>query len=136
MSLYMVTAIKAQDPDAAITWMCGQGVAPLVRQVEGIREVIEVDEAAILAGTSAAKFAAVAGAWRKTFGRRFDVVYIAHFDARYRMLARAVRAKTIRSLGGGNGIRSIVPGRTHTDEYVRLVTGHDDWHAQNFSAPK
>ena len=136
MSLYMVTAIKAQDPDAVITWMCGQKVAPLVRQVEGVSEVIEVDEAAILAGTPTAKFAAVAGAWRRTFGRRFDVIYIAHSDTRYRMLARAVRSKTVRSLCGGNANRGIVPGRTHADEYVRLVTGRDDWHAQSFPAPK
>jgi len=135
MSLSMVTAIQAGDPNARITWMCGQGIAPLVRRVEGISEVIEVDETSILAGTTIAKITAVVGAWQKTFGRRFDTVYVAHSDLRYQVLTWALRAKTVRRLRGGSGERSIVPGRTHADEYVRLVTGRDDWRARSFSAP-
>jgi len=136
MALPMVAAILARDPNANISWMCGKGVAPLVRQVEGISEVIEVDEESILAGTPIAKISAVVSAWQRTFGRRFDAIYVAHSDLRYSVLTWALCAKTVRRLGGGIGMRSIVPGRTHADEYVRLVTGRDDWQAQSFSAPK
>jgi heptosyltransferase-2 len=135
VSLPMVSAIRARNPDARISWMCGHTVAPLVRAVEGISEVLEVDETAIFSGTPTAKVAAVLGAWRKTFGRYFDAVYVAHPDRRYGMLAWAVRARTTRSLGGDAGHRRIVPGRTRADEYVRLITGSDDWQAQSFSAP-
>ncbi len=35
MALPMVTALRAEDPDIRITWMCGRKAAPLVRLVEG-----------------------------------------------------------------------------------------------------
>ena len=36
MALPMVTALRAEDPDIRITWMCGRKAAPLVRLVEGV----------------------------------------------------------------------------------------------------
>jgi heptosyltransferase-2 len=135
MALPMVTALRAADPDVRITWMCGRKAAPLVRLVEGVSEVVSVDEAAMLAGSRFAQVVAVMAAWRRVGARRFDSVYIAHSDARYRVLAWPIRAKTWRWLGGTARTRGIVPGRAHTDEYVRLVTGLDDHRAPSFPAP-
>ncbi|HVE48309.1 MAG TPA: glycosyltransferase family 9 protein [Casimicrobiaceae bacterium] len=135
MALPMVTALRVQDPDVRITWMCGHKVAPLVRLVEGVAEVVAVDEAAMLAGRTIAQIRAVLRAWRHVQIRHFDAVYIAHSDARYRVLAWPIRAESIRWLGGNAGNRGIVPGRAHTDEYVRLVTGLDDFRSQTFTPP-
>lgn len=136
MALPMVTALRDQDPDVRITWMCGHKAAPLVRLVEGISEVVSVNEAAMLAGSPIAQVAAVIGAWRRIGIRRFDAVLIAHSDTRYRVLAWSVVAKLRRWLGGSAGSRGIVPGRLHTDEYLRLVTGLDDYRARSYGPPR
>lgn len=135
MALPMVTALRAEDPDVRITWMCGRKAAPLVGLVEDVSEVVSVDEAAMLAGSLFAQVVAVIFAWRRVGVRRFDAVYIAHSDARYRVLAWPIRASIRRWLGGNAHARGIVPGRAHTDEYVRLVTGLDDHRAVSFPPP-
>ena len=135
MSLPMVSAIRAAHPQARITWMCGSSVASLLKCVKGIDEFVIVDERAMLAGATPRKLLAVAAAWLRIGGRSFDAVYIGHSDPRYRFLAGPVRAGLRRSLGGGRGHRALVQRRTHTDEYVRLVTGLDDFRAPAFAAP-
>src|SRR6266498_3406461 len=51
MALPMITACRAADPATRITWLCGATVAPLLRCVEGIDELVVVDDVAVLAGT-------------------------------------------------------------------------------------
>lgn len=135
MALPMVTALKEADPHTRITWMCGHTVAPLLAHVEGIDEVVAVDESAMLRGSWPSKAAAVASAWWRMMGRRFDAVYVGHSDARYRILNWPVRASTHRSLGGDQHHRPIVHGRPHSDEYVRLVTDRDDHRARSCAFP-
>lgn len=135
MAMPMVSALLAKDPQTRITWMCGHTAAGLVKRVDGVSEVVAVDEAAMLAGSTAAKVAAVLRAWASIRGRHFDAVYTAHSDARYRMLAWPAAAKERRSLAGGKHARGKVAGRTHTDEYARLVTGQDDFRATPFAFP-
>jgi len=136
MALPMVTALRAQAPEVHITWLCGRKAAPLVRLVKGIDEVIAVNEAAMLAGSMPAQVVSVIDAWLHIGMRRFDAVYIAHWDVRYRVLTWTVRAPVRRSLRGTPTTRGIVHGRAHPDEYLRLVTGLDDYRALRFSPPE
>jgi len=46
MALPMMHAICAAFPDVRIAWMCGRTIAPLFRRVEGIDEVIALNEVA------------------------------------------------------------------------------------------
>ena len=101
MALPMVTALRAEDPDIRITWMCGQKAAPLVRLVEGVSEVVSVNEAAMLAGSFFAQVVAVMSAWRHVRVRRFDAVYIATFG---RSLPRARMADHAPISGAGLGV--------------------------------
>lgn len=136
MALPMVSALRSRDSSTRIAWMCGRTVAPLLRRVDGIAEVIVVDERSMLAGSPATKVRAVLDAWRKIFGRRFDAVYIAHTDVRYQVLAWAARAAARYRLGPRHRLgRAMVPGRSHTDEYIRLITGVDDHRARSFGPP-
>lgn len=135
MALPMVTALRAETPDVRITWLCGRKAAPLLRLVEGIDEIIEVDEAAMLAGSTPAQIFSVLSAWRHVGIRRFDAIYIGHWDVRYRVLTWTVRASVRRSLRGTPLTRALVPGRAHPDEYLRLVTGLDDYRAVRFPSP-
>lgn len=136
MALPMVTALRAENPDVRITWLSGRKAAPLLGVVDGINEVVPVDEAAMLAGSLLEQVVAVVGAWRHIGVRRFDAVYIGHSDGRYRVLAWPITADIWRSLRGDATTRGMVPGRAHTDEYVRLVTGLDDYRAQSFAPPR
>lgn len=135
MALPMVTALRAADPGTRITWLCGATVAPLLRCVEGIDELIAVDDVAVLSGNQAQKARAVMSGWSALRGQRFDLVVTAHLDPRYRMLAARVRASERRWLGERGGRGRLIPGRYYGDEYVRLVTGIDDGNAQRFPPP-
>jgi heptosyltransferase-2 len=135
MALPMITALRAAEPGVRIAWMCGRGVAPLLGSVEGIDELIVVDEAALLAGAPLAKLRSGLAAVRVVAGRRFDDVYVAHSDRRYRRLVASVRASRRHWLGGSPGRRPMLPGRMHSDEYVRLVTGLDDFRAPQLPPP-
>lgn len=125
MALPMVTALRDMAPACRITWLAGQTSAPLLSHVAAIDEVVAVDDRAILAGSTARKAAAVATAWRALAGRSFDLVLVAHSDARYQRLAQTVRSSERRWLGQRSPRPGLLPGRNHTAEYVRLVTGDD-----------
>ena len=52
MASTLVGAIRARDAEAHITWLCGSGVAPLVGLFDGVDEVVEVNELALLRGSA------------------------------------------------------------------------------------
>lgn len=136
MALPMVTALRAQDAAAHITWLCGRTAAPLVEHIEGIDECVVVDDVAVLSGNRAQKAQAVMAGWSTLRGRRFDLVITAHTDPRYRVLGARVRAAERRWLGERTDRTRLVPGRYYGDEYVRLVTGLDDQSAVRFTPPR
>lgn len=126
-------AIRARDPDAHVTWLCGSAAADLVRLFAGVDEVLVVDELSLLGGSGLGRAAALLSVWRRLAGRRFDEVLVAHGDWRFRALVLPVRASRVRTLSHGPSRRMLpVPGRYHGDEYVRLledgsrgpITGH------------
>jgi heptosyltransferase-2 len=135
MALPMVSALRARYPGCRIAWLCGASARPLLECVSAIDELIVADDRALLAGSRRQQIEATLRVWRQVAGRRFDLVLIAHADPRYRRLTQPVRAAMRRALAAGEGNRGIVPGRYHGDEYVRLVTGVDDYRAQSFATP-
>ncbi|MGH8013168.1 MAG: glycosyltransferase family 9 protein, partial [Candidatus Binataceae bacterium] len=108
-----------------ISWLCGRSIAPLVRTVAEVDTVIELDDSRLLAGRRPAQIAEMARTWVRLFGRRFDLVITAHADARYGYLTKTVRARERRSFFPRARGRWLIPGRHHSNEYVRLVTGLD-----------
>jgi len=135
IALPMVSALQAQHPGCRIAWLCGESARPLLACVGAVEELIVADDRALLAGSPRARIAATLALWRQLAGRRFDLVLTAHTDPRYRLLTQPVRARVRRALGVGAATRGLVPGRYHGDEYVRLVTGRDDYRAQSFPPP-
>jgi heptosyltransferase-2 len=125
MALPMIEAVRSIDREARITWLCGEGVAPLIEAVGGVDELIAVSERKLLAGTRLQKLSALTGVCRRLAGRRFDLVVTGHRDKRYRLLSSTVRGAVQRSFGCDGGRLCPVPGRHHSDEYVRLVSGAD-----------
>ena len=135
MALPMVSALRERSPAGHIAWLCGTTVAPLLRCVEGIDELITIDDDALFGRRRPARIAVLVDAWSKLGGRRFDRILIAHSDPRYRFLARTALARERASLKTLRPRAALMSLRTHGDEYVRLVTRVDDHRARRYAAP-
>lgn len=125
MALPMIKALRTQHPDTKITWLCGRTVAPMLRKIGELDEIIEVDASRLLAGNLLTKIKSLIGVWLKLFGKQFDLVIIGHADARYRLLSLTVRTKCVRSFDRSGKRLWPVPGRHHSNEYIRLATNCD-----------
>jgi heptosyltransferase-2 len=114
---------KQRYPDGHFTWMAGRGIARLVGHFQGVDEVLEVDDKALLAGGKAQKVRAVMHAWRQVALRRFDAVLVGHGDWRFRLLSRPAITRVRRHFVRQPAFPR--PGRWHGDEYARLLHGED-----------
>ena len=117
MASTLVCGIRAEYPDAELTWVVGAGAAPIVRLMRGVDRVIEVAEGALLGGRRLHAGVAMLKAWH-AIGRGYDLALVAHTDARYELLVKASGAKTVRRFANATGPR---PGKWHGAEYLRLV---------------
>ena len=108
-----------------VTWVCGEAVAPLLRLYPWI-EVIAVEERTLLQGSRPRRLHALLGLWRSLRWRRFDLCATLYYDRRYRLLTLPVRARRRMLLSRLDRNACLLPGRHHTDEYARLLTGRPD----------
>lgn len=122
MAMPMVKAIREKYPDAHITWVCGKGVYSLLKHLP-IDEIITVSEKKLLAGSKLDKVGEVLSLWKKIGGKAYDVIALGHADKRYRILIARSKGKVVRTFSHELGKTCPIPGRHHTDEYVRLVLG-------------
>lgn len=120
MAMPMVREIRKREPDAYITWVCGQAVKELLA-VLPIDEIITVNERNLLRGNKLEKIQEVLLLWKKLSGRTYDIVAVGHADRRYQWLIRPVKAGCVRRFSHVIGSMCPIPGRHHTDEYVRLI---------------
>ena len=123
MALSMLHPLYEKDPQVQVTWVCGRAVEPLLRATGKVRELIVVDETALLKGSAPQKALALLSLWARLFGRSFNLVLTGHSDPRYRWVSLLCRA------GERRGFRPVeeksfpAPGRYHGDEYARLADG-------------
>lgn len=116
MASTLVPAIREQCPGAEITWLVGEGSAPLVRTFEGVDRIVTVNEPALLTGGRLSSMRTIAGAWR-TVGRGYDSAVVGHTDARYATLAWMSGARTTRRFAGSLAPRA---DEWHGTGYARL----------------
>lgn len=108
-----------------IHWMCGQTVAPLLRQFPFIDQLVEVDDRALLSSSRLASLREIARVWTKLAGRRYDTCAVLYYDWRYRLLVVPVRKKRLVTLSRLNRARRLLPDRYNGDEYARILLGED-----------
>lgn len=122
MTSSLVREIRRRSPGAHVTWVCGSRVAPLVRLYDGVDEVLEVDELALLRGRPAVRLRALLELWQMLLPRRFDQTLLAHADRRYRVLLLPVRTGRLRAFDHTLSPWTLpIPGRYIGDEVVRLL---------------
>ena len=117
----LVPAIRRRWPRATVGWVAGRGITPFVRLVDGIDEVIEVDDRALLRGNRVSAITAMARAWM-AIGAKWDRAIVAHTDSRYAWLTRFSGARTVTRFAGDNARRK---GHWFGTEYRRLIDDHE-----------
>jgi heptosyltransferase II len=122
MARDMARLAKDTNPEAEVTWLCGQSVAAMVRLFDGVDQIITIDDKALLASGKVAALGQLARIATSLAFRYYDLIATGHFDWRYRFLSRTAIAGTRRSFVRGSLPR---PGRFHGDEYARLIRGMD-----------
>jgi heptosyltransferase-2 len=108
-----------------VDWVCGQAVAPVLQLYPWINLHV-VDDRALLRGGFAQRSSAVLALWRLIAQRRYDVCATLYYDSRYRLLTLPVRAGRKVMLSKTDRATMLLPGRHHTDEYARIVSGRKD----------
>ena len=120
----LLARIRAEHPDAKVSWLCGSGNEELVRLFPGVDEILAVDEKRIFRGNPLERGLEIANAWRRLAGRRFDHVLMLHPDPRYRVLTAPVRSsRTTYARHGPHPEANPIPGRFRGDENARLLDG-------------
>lgn len=125
MALPMVSVLKTEYKDCHITWVCGNGVSPLVQKTP-VDKIIQVDEKLLLRGSKVDKCKEVLKVWKEIAFKKYDIIAMGHADRRYKILTCLSKADEYHSFNHAIGNMWPIPGRHHTDEYVRLVMDHMD----------
>ena len=118
----LVERIRAERPAARVSWLVGNGGAPLVRLFPGVDEVIAVDEQRLLRGSTIDRAMAMLRVWGRLIRNRYTEVIVAHPDPRYALIAMACVGARVRTLSRGMSSRTNpIPGRFFGDEFARLL---------------
>ena len=68
----------------------------------------------------------IANLWSMIGLRRYDLCATLYYDSRYRWLTLPVRSQRKVALSRRSRETMLIPGRHHTDEYIRVLSGNDD----------
>lgn len=123
MALPAVHALHREG--AEIDWVCGAAVAPLLVCYPWIR-VIAVDDRAILQGTIIQRLRSLVRLWRIIGRQKYDICATLYYDARYRVLTSSVRAERKVMLSSAEREKRLLPTRSHSDEYARILLNQED----------
>lgn len=117
-----------------IQWVCGQAVLSLLECYSWMRPIVTKDKA-ILFGSTRERLGGIVDLWRKLAFSRFDLCATLYYDRRYRVLTLPVLAKRRLFLSQRSRDTTLLPGRHHTDEYLRVLLGREDTCHDESAAP-
>jgi len=109
----------------AIDWVCGAQVRPILECYPWINLIV-ADDWALVRGGTAARVRALLQLWRRIAGRRYAIAATLYYDKRYKLLAMPVRAQRKILLSRTERGLRLMPGRHHTDEFARILSGRED----------
>lgn len=114
----------------AIDWVASDVVAPVLRLYPWIN-VLAVNETRLLRGSFAGRLSGMLQLWQILRERvrqngPYDVSATLYYDRRYELLTFPVRARRRLRLSRSDRNFALLPGRHHTDEYARILSGRAD----------
>jgi heptosyltransferase II len=113
------------DEGFEIYWVCGRAVRPLLESYSWIN-LIPTNDKELLLGSSFQRVNRLFRLWSKIAFRRFDLCAVLYYDSRYRLLTLPVWAHRKLSLSWRKRSTMLIPGRHHTDEFTRILSGLED----------
>ena len=120
----LVQRIRAEHPDAHVTWVCSAKLAELVALFPGVDSIVPIDEGKLFRGGPLDRAAAIFSLWRRLAGEQFDRVLLMHPDPRYRVLVPPfLGAKVTAARHGPHPHANPILGRFRGDESARLFDG-------------
>jgi heptosyltransferase-2 len=132
MAIPAVAALHGRGFD--IDWLCGEAARPLLECYSWIR-VLPVDDRAILCGRPLARVRAIAALLAKVIFSRYDICATLYYDRRFHLLTTPVRARRRVALSRASRNTTMLAGRHHTDEYLRLLLQAEDGYRQDSCPP-
>ena len=121
MSLAALRELKSV-PGTRVTWVAGESVVPLLELSNMVDEIIIADTPALFSSNKILATRAVLSVCRELWGRKFDLCLIPYRDWRYNVLRLGTWCKAVRSF---HPKKSLIPGRYHGSEYLRLALGEN-----------
>ncbi|MBB6145690.1 heptosyltransferase-2 [Silvibacterium bohemicum] len=117
-----------------IDWVCGRSVLPLLACYSWIRPIL-ADDRAIFRGSTLKRVRAIAALWGAIARKRYDLCATLYYDRRYHLLTLPVRARSKRMLSRQSRETTLLPGRHHSDEFVRFVLEREDGCQEGSATP-
>ncbi|MES2391444.1 MAG: glycosyltransferase family 9 protein [Acidobacteriota bacterium] len=108
-----------------VDWVCGQAAAPILALYPWINLHV-IDDHALLRGTPVQRIRVILALWRRFAGQSFDLCATLYYDSRYKLITLPIRARRKVLLSHTDRSLTLLPGRHHTDEYLRILTGRPD----------
>ena len=117
-----------------IHWVCGRAVQPLLECYSWIN-LIHVDDRAILRGQPLERAMAIVGLWSRVAFKGYDLCATLYYDRSFHLLSLPVRARHKLTLSWHSRPTTLLPGRHHTDEFVRVLLGTEDGYREQSTSP-
>jgi heptosyltransferase-2 len=108
-----------------IHWVCGRAVQPLLECYSWIT-LIPVNDRAILLGGLFERARHIANLWANVAFSGYDLCATLYYDRRFHLLTLPIRARKKLMLSRQSRATSLLAGRHHTDEYLRVLLGTQD----------
>jgi heptosyltransferase II len=117
-----------------VYWVCGRAAQPLLESYSWIH-VIPANDKAIFFGGLGERIRNILDLWARIVTFRFDLCATLYYDSRYRLLTLPVRAQRRLKLSRQSRGATLLPGRHHTDEYIRVMLETADGCREHSSGP-
>jgi heptosyltransferase II len=117
-----------------IDWVCGKVIEPLLRCYSWINP-IPADDKAILIGSLWQKIKNVANLWTQLGFRKYAFCATLYYDRRYQVLTLPVIGTRKLRLSNQAREQRLLPGRHHTDEYLRVLLNNEDTCREQSTSP-
>jgi lipopolysaccharide heptosyltransferase II len=132
MAIPAVRVLYEQGFD--ISWVCGRAAQPLLECYSWIT-LIPVDDKAILRGGLWERVKNIAGLWGRVAFKGYDLCATLYYDRRFHLLTLPIRARQKLAFSRQSRATSLLGGRHHTDEYLRVLLGTEDSCREQSSPP-
>ena len=117
-----------------IHWVCGSAAKAILECYSWIR-LIPVDDRAILRGNLFERAGSVISLWGRVALRRYELCATLYYDRRFRLLTLPIRARRKVRLSRDSRASELLPGRHHSDEFLRLLLAREDECRETSSSP-